>query len=982
MKRMHDVKACAVALAVISVVLAVPHTFAQNQLVPVAIVNFQDDSGANASPELRLKLAQELQQKLIDGYKDLLPRMMSFDVEPGVGQSLTVDRLVALGQQNGARFVVRGGLLGAVAEPMIEKSGMKIQLYAEVISVDTGGVVATVRAEGAATQADPVPALSEVDPKSEQFRTSAAGLAIAAAMGRLAESVHEAVTTPVVAAVEQPTTTTETAQPGAEINTTQSEPAPAADVDAELQQLIAQAESILSTGTNASTQSITAVNQALQSLQSALAAKVSLMEGSQDTTRADQDVIAARDALQAAVTQATSDVALSAQTPGAPVEQPSAEKKGLLASVDEGASHALSMLQEIQQIRTALGSADESANHQVAEQSGSEAAPPAEEPVGEATGVVLDDSGNPVEGAQVTDQESGATSVTDTSGVFRLRGLLTANMAAILVQKGQSKTSSSVQIWAGRPTVVDFRLKPAVAGKTAIVGVLPSTVVLSSTAGRVPVQGVLKGVVQDAQGRAVPRALVNLKGLGVARTNSQGQYAFLNVPEGTHEVIVNQSGLKPRVAQVQVVARKTNDARIQFAASDQMPKAPGGSSLVLANSSTLVKGTVLDTEHHPVGGARVSVVREYGAVSVFTRPNGTFELRNLNPGPNQLVVSKAGYEGSSTTVTLRTAAAERRDFRLKKQNSPVVASVLANDLAQRVVIRGRVRGVNGVALSNATVELRASGASLPIMSVKTGGSGDYSFNVREGQYEVRVRQGVYRDASRTMNARTGVPVQVDFSLQPASVNIAAVPQPGVIANRTSEANLGSVSGQITDARTRRPVVGAAIVIAGFPPARTDSQGKYSLMNVAAGECQARVISSGYSEESRRIRVRSGTSTREDFALAPQSRSQTAPAGRQSRTQAVAPMFVKPGNVSGQVLDARTHRPVAGVTISITGQRSVSSDSAGRLLMANVPPGTYQVSAVKGGYSSDQRTVVVRSGETARVSFMLTLRIVAPVRPRT
>ena len=48
----------------------------QDQTVSVAILNFQDDTGANAPAELGQKLAQDLQQKIAIGYKDLLPRLV------------------------------------------------------------------------------------------------------------------------------------------------------------------------------------------------------------------------------------------------------------------------------------------------------------------------------------------------------------------------------------------------------------------------------------------------------------------------------------------------------------------------------------------------------------------------------------------------------------------------------------------------------------------------------------------------------------------------------------------------------------------------------------------------------------------------------------------------------------------------------------------------------------------------------------------
>jgi len=988
-RKSHLLMPCAFALTLLCLAFPVP---AQDQPVSVTIVNFQDDTGSNVPPELRQKLAQDLQQRLAFGYKDVLPRMISADVDAGASGSLTVEQLSTLGTQSGAKFVVRGGVLAVILEPMIEKHGVTAQLYVEIISVETGSVVATLRGEGKATQADPPTPLSDVDPRSEQFRTSAMGLALAAAVAQLAEPLHQALTTPLAAtaSVEPPPPTEATAevdQAGAEVSTTPDEGANAAEVDAELQQLIAQAESILSDGTNATTQAIGAVSQSLDTLKSALSAKASQMEAGQDTARADQDIAAAKQALQTIVAQVTTELTASQETPETAVEQTSPEKKGLLARVDEGASQALSILQKIQQIRATLREADESAAHEEAQQTGStESATPAEEPVGEVSGAVVDESGNPVEGAEVTEPVSGATATTDSSGVFRLTPVLSERMVEVLVRKGTLQSSAQASVVSGRPTVLDFQLKPVSSlAKRPASTVLPSTVLLNSQQGQGANRGIVTGVVQDAQGRPAPRALVTLKGLGVARTNSQGQYRFHNVPAGTHQLVVAQSGLQTRTAQVQVVARQSSDAKIRFSPTDRIPISLAKASLILPSSATVVKGTVVDSENRPVTGARVSVVQGSTAMAVTTGARGTFELRNLKPGPYRVVVSKSGYEGANQSLTLRTAASESRDFQLKKQTSPLVANVLRNDMARRVVIKGRVRGSDGRVVPNAVVELKPSDRSLASTSVRTNAQGDYSFNARAGQYEIRVRQSSYQPISRALNVRTGGPTQADFSLQTAPTNIApriAVQQPTIIGSRTLETPRGQVAGRITDSRTGRPVIGATVLIEGFAPIRTDQQGNYALPNLTAGEYQTRVSSAGYSTESKKISVRPGASSRGDFVLRPLAQQATSPrsVARIDSGVLVQPQTAKPGGVVVQVIDGKTRKPLAGATISITGQRGATSDSSGRFAMTKLLPGTYQVSVSKSGYSSDQRSLVVRSGQTAAATFTLTPRIIAPVKP--
>src|SRR5437773_11862870 len=88
---------------------------AQTQTVSIVILNFQDDTGANAPSDLGQKLAQDLHQKVAIGYRDLLPRLVTSPAASVRG--LTLDQIAALAKQSGAKYVVRGGLLMLISEP-------------------------------------------------------------------------------------------------------------------------------------------------------------------------------------------------------------------------------------------------------------------------------------------------------------------------------------------------------------------------------------------------------------------------------------------------------------------------------------------------------------------------------------------------------------------------------------------------------------------------------------------------------------------------------------------------------------------------------------------------------------------------------------------------------------------------------------------------------------------------------------------------
>src|SRR5207245_5425732 len=178
-------------------------------------------------------------------------------------------------------------------------------------------------------------------------------------------------------------------------------------------------------------------------------------------------------------------------------------------------------------------------------------------------------------------------------------------------------------------------------------------------------------IVRDAQARPLGRAWRTLKGLAVARTNSQGEYQFLNVPVGTQQLTVNQSGLQTKTAQVQVSAAKSTEAPVQFMASDRIA-ASTRSVLLTSVSGVTLMGSVLDTGNNPIPGAKIALIQQTSAVAVFTGPNGAFQLNKIKPGAYRVIASKAGFFSSLQNVTLGSGPTNSVEFRLKQQNSPLV----------------------------------------------------------------------------------------------------------------------------------------------------------------------------------------------------------------------------------------------------------------------------------------------------------------------
>lgn len=857
----------------------------QGSVTAIGILSFQDESGLNVPPAFGQKIAQELHRKLIQNNKDVLPRILT-NQSAGVNP-LNGSELAEMGKQNNIKFIVRGGLLGINTENSDGETRATVQIYADVVAIETGKQ-ASLRAEGSARQqsqaADKPVDLSAINFAGNEFRNSAIGQALANAVEQLAASVYQAMTAPQEIPVAG--NPTQTNPVGESIAGVQTDAAQSAETDEELQQLMAQAETIISNNAGASTESLNAINQGLQNLKTALNTKAQLLEQAKDTSPADQEIFSRKQELQAAISMAMQQVSSGEPTGG--ITQPSGEKKNLLASIGGYLGDALGIMQKIQEMRSVLRSGNEGypSDHNIPTYTGGEQGMPYEEPTTEVSGVVTED-GTPVEGATVSEPESGATATTDSNGAYTLQAVAAGRLAKLLISKtGKQLGAGQIDLVRGRAAVADFDLKAAANGnKGSSLRVIPATVMVNALKTKGGNTGVLKGVVRDPQGKPIPRALVNLKGIAMARTDSQGQYTFLNVPAGSHQMSIQKSGLVLKSQPVQVLAKKSNESPVQYAASERTPKAPVKQSVIVRGAGATLRGRVFDYDKNPLAGVKITALQASGAVSVLSNEKGKFELRDLKQGQYRLLLSKAGFDNTTQTVQLGDGKSEALDMQLKKSASATTARIIE---AQRI---------------------------------------------------------------RREEART----------QPTN-HPSRIP----VVNRPTESAKGQLSGRIVDAQSGKPLAGAMVSLQGQPAARTDNDGNYVVANLAQGNYRLGVSKAGFAEQGKTTSVRGGSATREDFSLR-----------RESARVEPGDIRVQPatrsGQLRGQIVDARTGRPLAGAMIFVANQQAAATNHAGVFTVSNLQPGTYSVVVKMAGYIDAGGSVAVRSGDASTASFRLNPR---------
>lgn len=168
---------------------------------------------------------------------------------------------------------------------------------------------------------------------------------------------------------------------------------------------------------------------------------------------------------------------------------------------------------------------------------------------------------------------------------------------------------------------------------------------------------------------------------------------------------------------------------------------------------------------------------------------------------------------------------------------------------------------------------------------------------------------------------------------------------------------GAIFGFVKDEVTREPIP-AAIVIASGPSRGVDStcqMGGYLITNLIPGRYEVRAHAQGYEPKiyPQLVPVVAGETTR--------------------NINLFLSGITQHGRIAGNVLDARTRRPIPNALVIAEGpvRQEARTNSHGDYIIGHLPPGSYRVIANAHEYQPERReNVIVRSSEIAEVNFSL------------
>lgn len=998
----------------------------------IVVLPFQDDGGSGASMELREWLAEDLSIALnrlatrIGSAK--FNRLRDNFGNPVSTSDWDIRRFVVHGQKMGAQFIVRPGLLN-VAYGVTE---IKVKAYAEVIFVAQAASrrvetlqASSLRDTSLATQP------GWMNPRAEDYRNSRAYRVFQQVIGALVMQIMQTIEAisfdaepsepPAEIPANDPAADPQAAGNPSADDMGATEEARNAAADEELQQLIAQAQECLN-GVKATNKQVEALIAALVNLKAALERKAQFLEGGNlaQAEQADQQIVEQRQQLQNAEAEILPSPNDSAS--GSPIPDEQGQSAGgsrwdtWFTRITQAADFALNFIDRIRQMRAQYREISAAANpgaglspddplvegfetidgnlrreadstqgslrpveqrflpamlrRQTGERGNAirpvkaafngRLSPTAVE-AGLSTGRY-----QPLVGAEVVEPVSGLSTRTNGSGYFSFR--VPARSTRLIIKEGGREVAQvGISIVRGRGATADVTLRAnSQSGATQSAMVLPSTVTASRERSNV---GTISGSVQDPLGRPVARLAVDLQGLAIARTDSQGKFTFTKVPAGVHRIAIQSRNGSPNYEAIRVAADRLTAKEFRFDPGNR--NAVPREAAFAMGAGTVIRGVALDEQNRALGGAKVSALakgKASSAVSLLTRADGSFELKDLKPGEYRIAVDKAGFDNAVQEVSLRAGSSERLRMVLRGAASAIFRrGVEENIKGQLVEVRGQVRAPDRLPLANAIVEALPAAKTLSPSRVLTNARGEYLLRVFPGRFELRIKRNGYQEVSRPLTIGSRNLPQEDFELRPLATKGAGATHS---SNSKEFRATGQLTGRVIDEATGRPLVDALVSI-GARNVGTDSQGRYALSNLEQGKMAIVVTKAGYGRENKMVEIRVGNTAHQDFAL-------KAASGSHARTEAGKERIPDRGNgesasratgeVTVRVSDDRSGLPLAEALVSVDG-KPYRTDRSGSCVV-NLDPGKYRIAAGKNGYESKSKTLEVKAGRAQTEEFKL------------
>lgn len=534
-------------------------------------------------------------------------------------------------------------------------------------------------------------------------------------------------------------------------------------------------------------------------------------------------------------------------------------------------------------------------------------------PAAAVAGLVVDEAGRPVPGAEIEafpteaplpEGEVSGWSRTDSLGRFRLDGLRPKErLTARVLASGFALLESPMPPLAPEPaTPVRLALQR---GRTVV-----GTIV--DAAGS-PIQGA-EVLAYPLDPAAQPESLLRAKAREMrGATGRDGTFSLPAVGAGQIDLALRAAGAGPKwLRGVDVPPGQT----------------PLDLGRIVLGPESPLRGSVIDEAGSPVSGAKVTAVPlvslprpgDFAASppATLTDEAGQFALRGLEEGVKVLL---RGEQAGFLPATLEVA--------LAVDPAPVLLT-----LKPAAALRGSVVDEEAKPVEGARVVLvtQAARGDRPLATSASDRTGAFTFAaVPPGSHRLAVQAAGYLAWSQ--------PLTVDSGSPPEPVEV-RLKRGAVLSGRVLSERGQPVEGaEVSLSSEGEPAVGLTA-----PQTISDAEGSYRLEGLPAGPQRVQVVHPDYLLERRQVQLEETETTR-DFTL----RSGAALAGR--------------------VVDDR-NEPVAGAMVSVVAEENPVgidprwTDAEGRFRVTGLAPARYSVLVELAGYSPAERTGVEVGGRAS------------------
>ena len=324
-----------------------------------------------------------------------------------------------------------------------------------------------------------------------------------------------------------------------------------------------------------------------------------------------------------------------------------------------------------------------------------------------------------------------------------------------------------------------------------------------------------------------------------------------------------------------------------------------------------ITGRVTDSS---TGAALSATTVSYSGGSATTDSNGNYTLSNVPAGTYNVTASHSGYNSATSSVTVTAATSSTLNFQLTATSSAGA-------------ITGRVTDSStAAALSGATVSYSGG-------STTTDANGNYTLsNVAAGTYSVTASHSGYNNQTNSVTVASGTTATLNFQLT---------------AGATGP---GTIKGTVTNVSNPGEAVAGTTVSYSGGSTTTDTNGNYTLTNVAPGTYSVKASHTGWFAQTKSVTVTSGTTSTLNFALA------------------------TGGILAGTVINS-SGSAIAGAAVNVTGgdistTLNMTTNSSGGYNTSWIPVGTYTVTVSASGFTTQSQTTTVTTGNTTTLNFTM------------